>query len=99
MANYGVKQFNYNNVVNYKNNLITNRDQMNDLFQKYNNELTKMDASWMGQSASVSKEDMAYLIQQYNGFLNKVNDFITVLSNSETTFIETEKQTISTYNN
>ena len=98
MANFGIKQFNYNNVVNYKNTLITNRDQMDDLFNKYKTELTNLESSWMGQSGSISRDDMNYLIQQYYGFLNKVNDFITTLSNTETTFSDTEKQNMSTYN-
>lgn len=99
MANYGYKQYNYNNVINYKNTLINNKDQMVDLFEKYKNELTNIEGSWQGQSGSVSVDDMNKLIADYNGFLNKVNEFINTLTLAESTFADTEKQTMSTYNN
>ena len=98
MANYGIKQFNYSNVSNYKNTLITNRDKMDELFNKYKGELSNLEGSWIGQSGNISRDDMQYLMQMYNGFLNKVNDFISTLSNTEATFADTEKQNMSTYN-
>lgn len=99
MANYGYKQYNYSNVVNYKNALINNKDQMVDLFEKYKNELTNIESSWQGQSGSVSRDDMNRLIADYNGFINKVNEFISNLTLAENTFTEAEKQSMSTYNN
>ena len=97
MANYGIKQFNYNNVSNYKSVLETNRNTMDELFRRYQNELTNMESNWIGKSGMVSQSDMQELIKSYNGFLNKVNDFINVLAQSERSFIETESENISTY--
>ena len=98
MANFRIKQFNYNNVTSYKDILETNRNRMDELFRKYQGELQNVESNWMGQSGRVSQEDMQKLINDYNGFLNKVNDFITVLAASQNSFVETENQNISTYN-
>lgn len=97
MANYGIKQFNYQNVENYKNILENNRNKMDELFRKYQSELTNVESNWMGQSGRVSQDDMQQLIKSYNGFLNKVNDFINTLAASQRSFVETESENISTY--
>ena len=96
--NYGVKQFNYENVVSFKDVLISNRNKMEDSFGKYQGELNRLDSNWEGMSGNVSKEEMSRLFTQYNGFLSKVNDFITVLSDSEESFATTENQNVSRYN-
>ena len=93
------KVFNYENVTSSRNRLVSNRDTMNDLFNKYQTELQKIDAAWMGQSGNASKEEMNYLIGKYNGFLSKVNDFILQLEQAQTTFIEAESTNSTRYNN
>ncbi len=98
MANFGIKQFNYQNVVNSKQSLITNRDTMEELFGRYKNELTNLETNWLGQSGNVSREDMNNLIVKYNEFVGKVNSFITLLGNAEVGFSDQEKESISTYN-
>lgn len=97
MANYGIKQFNFKNVENYRQILESNRNQMDELFRKYQGELTNMESNWIGKSGMVSQSDMQELIKSYNGFLNKVNSFITMLSESERGFIDNEMENISTY--
>ena len=97
MANYGYKQYNYNNVSNYRQVLENNRNTMEDLFRRYQGELTNIESNWVGSSGTVSQSDMQELIKKYNEFLGKVNTFITILATSEREFIETESQNISTY--
>ena len=98
MANYGIKQFNFKNVENYRQILESNRNQMDELFRKYQGELTNMESNWIGKSGMVSQSDMQELIKSYNGFLNKVNSFITLLGNAEVGFSDQEKESIATYN-
>ena len=93
-----LKQFNYENVVSYKDTLISNKEKMIEAFNKYQSESSRIDTNWMGSSANVSKEEMERLTSQYNGFLAKVEDFITVLSNSEQEFISTEQENAARYN-
>lgn len=97
MANYGYKQYNYSNVSTYRQTLESNRNKMEDLFRKYQGELSNIETNWIGSSGSVSQSNMQELIQKYNGFLDKVNSFITILSAAEREFIDTESQNISTY--
>ena len=97
MSNFGIKQFNYNNVTNYKEILIANRNKMDELVNNYKKELNNMESNWMGQSGRVSREDMQKLINDYNGFLNKVNDFIEILTVSQNSFVDSEQQNMSSY--
>lgn len=97
MANYGIKQFNYQNVESYRGSLEQNRNKMNDLYNKYKTELTNIETNWMGQSGRVSQSDMQELITSYNGFLNKVDSFINMLAESQRRFVETENENAATY--
>ena len=97
MANYGIKQFNYNNVSSYREELASNKNRMMELFNKYSNELNRIDEVWVGSSGTASTNQMQTLRELYNGFLNKVNEFENALQHAENTFISGESEASSIY--
>ena len=97
MANYGIKQFNYNNVSSLRQELASNKNRMMELFNKYSNELNRLDEVWLGSSGTASTNQMQTLRELYNGFLNKVNEFEIALQHAENTFISGEGEAASIY--
>ena len=97
MANYGTKQFNYSNVSSYRQELASNKNRMIELFNKYGNELNRIDEVWLGSSGIASTNQMQTLRELYNGFLTKVNEFENALQHAENTFISGEGEAASIY--
>lgn len=97
MANYGFKQYNYANVSNYREKLQSNKTSMIELFNKYSNEIPRLDDIWKGSSGTASANEMQSLRQLYNGFINKVDEFISTLQLAENSFLTTERESSSQY--
>lgn len=98
MANYGIKQFNYSNVSTYRGELASAKQNMIELFNRYGNEVNRIDEVWLGSSGAASTTEMQTLREIYNGFLNKVNEFENALQYAENQFISTESQASTEYN-
>lgn len=89
--------YSYANVSNSRNVLVTNRNKIEEYFNKYNASLNELKSNWQGSSASVSESDFNELIANYNRFMEKVNEFIVSLDYAEKQFVTAEQESKSQY--
>lgn len=88
-------QYNYNNVITYRDSLRSNKQVIETEFNNYQNNLMNLEDSWKGDSGIVSQSQMEDYRNKYNLFLQDVQNFINELDLASRTFEERESRDIA----